>query len=263
MAKATATCTCRKCGKTFEKSTTKRNRREADAWEEWAKSHYDLCPSCYGQEQKEAEKAAGLTAEIRLDDTAAWTAGKAEAVCVVTGCGYEYREQLKALGYRYTDVPSGKKGLAGLLADSIGSPKKYWAKRTTLDGINATAAEIIALGGRCQVPSEYDLLMFDIMLQEGAKHQAAESTAAAQKQAEMDAALEALGPCPEYPDDIAAILKGRWNGKVYGNPGAWRIYVSGKETALTDDQKERLEGTREARCAWRDQKAAIEAGGDA
>ena len=61
MAKATATCTCKHCGKTFEKITTKANRREADRWEEWAKTYFDECESCFKArmaQEREAENAA-------------------------------------------------------------------------------------------------------------------------------------------------------------------------------------------------------------
>ena len=71
MAKATATCTCAKCGKTFERSAYRRNRREADEWEAWASLHFDECPGCYrarlaaereeeNQKAAEAAKAAGM-----------------------------------------------------------------------------------------------------------------------------------------------------------------------------------------------------------
>ena len=261
MARATATCSCRKCGGTFEKWTTKHNRREADAWEEWAVANFDLCPACYRQEQREAEEAAGLIAEIRLDDTAALLKGKAEAAIIVTGCGYQYREQLKGLGYRYTeDIPSPKTGLGGLLDDLLAAPKKYWAKRISPDDLEPAAAEIEALGGKCKAPSEEDLRAYAYVLAEGIKRRKAREAAEAEQESKVAAALEALGPCPEYPEDVATILNaGRWNGKVYGRKGGWSVYVSDNKQALTDVQKEALEATQEARAEWRAKKAAAEA----
>lgn len=55
MAKARAICTCKSCGCEFEKTTIKRNSREANSWEEWAASYYDECTDCY-KERKEREK---------------------------------------------------------------------------------------------------------------------------------------------------------------------------------------------------------------
>lgn len=57
MAKATVTCTCKKCGKTFTKTKICYNRREANDWEAWAESHFDTCPDCYAEE-KQAKYAA-------------------------------------------------------------------------------------------------------------------------------------------------------------------------------------------------------------
>lgn len=260
MAKATVVCTCRKCGSTFEKWATKRNRKEADAWEEWAKTNFDLCPECYKAEQRAAEEAVGLIAEIRLDDTVALVKGQAEAAIVVVGCGYQYREQLRALGYRYTsDVPSDKSGLGGLLDDFLREPKKYWAKRIGPDDFEAAANEIHALGGKCTLPSKADLQAYAYVLQEGVSHRQAKEAAEADREAKVAAAVEALGLCPEYPEDVAAILGGgRWNGKIYGKAGSWAIYISGDKCLLTDAQKASLESTQAARREWRAKKAAAE-----
>lgn len=71
MAKAIAICRCATCGKEFEQSAVKRNRREADKWEEWAVSYYDECSECYQkrkerQREEENQKAAELATEAGL-----------------------------------------------------------------------------------------------------------------------------------------------------------------------------------------------------
>ena len=63
MAKATAICTCKKCGATFEKTTVKRNRREADSWEEWAVNTFDTCPEC--EHEENAKRAAAIAEEAK------------------------------------------------------------------------------------------------------------------------------------------------------------------------------------------------------
>lgn len=47
MAKATVTCTCATCGATFQRFAIKRNRADADSWEQWAAENIDECPQCY------------------------------------------------------------------------------------------------------------------------------------------------------------------------------------------------------------------------
>lgn len=67
MAKAIAICTCAKCGKQFEKTAVKRNRREADSWEEWAVAAYTTCPECeQAEREKEAERLADEAKEAGL-----------------------------------------------------------------------------------------------------------------------------------------------------------------------------------------------------
>lgn len=46
MAKATAKCTCVRCGKAFTVEKACYNRRDADACEAWASAHMDECPEC-------------------------------------------------------------------------------------------------------------------------------------------------------------------------------------------------------------------------
>lgn len=58
MAKATAECTCKTCGKVYTATKICRNRRDADEWEQWATEHYDECSECYkARQQAERETA--------------------------------------------------------------------------------------------------------------------------------------------------------------------------------------------------------------
>lgn len=60
MAKATAKCTCSKCGSIFYVSAVKPNRSAADSWELWASQNYTVCREC---REKEKEKETGILAE--------------------------------------------------------------------------------------------------------------------------------------------------------------------------------------------------------
>ncbi len=53
MAKATAHCTCERCGSEFIKEKTCHNRREADDYEAWAERNITVCPECYRTEMAE------------------------------------------------------------------------------------------------------------------------------------------------------------------------------------------------------------------
>ena len=62
MARAIAICMCATCGIEFEKVAFKRNRTEADSWQEWAEANCDECPECYAKRmaQENAEKVQAL-----------------------------------------------------------------------------------------------------------------------------------------------------------------------------------------------------------
>lgn len=258
MAKARAICTCKRCGQTFTREAYKRNTREAAAWEAWAVDHFDTCPDCYRAEAREAEKEKGLEVELRLDGGQALFGRGPSLVMVAIICGYDYRDQLKAAGYRLTEYyPSGSRA-GNALADAlrVTAPPKMWCKTIAIDDIQAETAAVEAMGGHCILPSREALSDFAAMLAAGKAER--DRTAVAKKAAEEEAAakkaaaMEAAGPIPEYPADLARILAGgRWNGKIYGKPGAWRIYISGTETPLTDAQKKALEETSAARRTWK------------
>lgn len=76
MAKATAHCTCKKCGKEFTREAIKRNRDEANSWEAWAVATFDECGDCY---------AARKAAEREAENKAAAEAATEQALPELTG----------------------------------------------------------------------------------------------------------------------------------------------------------------------------------
>ena len=62
MAKATVTCTCCECGKSFTASKILASRDQANNWEEWAKSNIIQCDDCREKEREEEKAAANAKA---------------------------------------------------------------------------------------------------------------------------------------------------------------------------------------------------------
>ena len=62
MAKATAKCTCAKCGKIFEVTQICYNREEANRFEDYAERNYTECRDCYRDRiaKENAEKAKNI-----------------------------------------------------------------------------------------------------------------------------------------------------------------------------------------------------------
>lgn len=118
-------------------------------------------------EKATSEHVAALTAEVQLDYAAA-AKGVAEAVIVVTSCGFLYRQQLKSLGYLYTAyVPSQR----------VFHTRRYWAKRVVLDYIGPAASEIVALGGKCIAPETREMQEYAYFLAECAQRETPEAKA--------------------------------------------------------------------------------------
>lgn len=95
MARARATCTCKVCGKQFEKTAKVYNMAAAFEWEKWAEENITLCPSCWGKQKRQEEIAKGFRCEVRKSyDT---------TTIVFYGDTYLHKEELKALGAKWDD----------------------------------------------------------------------------------------------------------------------------------------------------------------
>lgn len=132
-------------------------------------------------------------------------------------------------------------------------PMKRWAVRLdNLGELSGKIAELEKLGFTVQFPSEESIAVYRAIRAEVDERRVAE-------QAERKAALDALGPKPQYSDEIRSFFPDgtTWNRKFYGKAGKDRIYISGKEVCITDAQKAEMEKTLESRDAWEARKKEI------
>lgn len=67
MAKATAKCTCKTCGKTFYRFTNCYNRTKANQWEEWASENITECNECYHKRQLAKREKANIEAAKKAE----------------------------------------------------------------------------------------------------------------------------------------------------------------------------------------------------
>lgn len=263
MAKATATCTCKFCGNTFIRTTTRANRRDADSWVEWAKANFDVCNACYAKQAAEKEKAKGLIAKVRLGDP---YNEKMDVFFVLFGDTYPLKEDLKAIGCRYTDdYPEDESTLGSTLfyGMSAKTPMKRWAIHCLFEEGKEKVQKLTDLGFKVVYPGQEAQMMWahvhaEAAAQKDAKR-AEEAAAAAEEKAEKQKKLDELGPIPAWPEDILSIWPAgaRWNGKFYGRAGRYSVYLGGEKVDLSDTQKEEMEKTSEARAAWWKRKEEI------
>lgn len=152
MAKARATCTCKTCGNTFEKTAEKRNRTECDNWERWAEEHFDECPSCYGRRMREAEKNTPVYAELTA------TPYTQEFNLILRGNAYPFKDTAKQMGFRWMEEPVS--GVFGIL--SMKSPRKAWVYICKEDGLRSILEKISTAGLEIKSNiSGFDMLYMD------------------------------------------------------------------------------------------------------
>lgn len=136
MAKAIATCTCKTCGATFDKTTERRNRSECDSWEHWAVENFTECPSCYGRRMREAERSTPVYVELTA------TPYTEEFNLVLRGNTYPFKDTAKQMGFRWMEEPVS--GALGFL--SAKAPRKAWVYTCKEDGLGAILDKISSAG---------------------------------------------------------------------------------------------------------------------
>jgi hypothetical protein len=222
MAIAKADCKCKTCGGAFRKTAEKRNRREADSWEQWAVENYDECPKCYAERMRKADKELGLVLTVKLQPF-----GKEMRVRLAfIGDTYPNKDNIKKLGgYRFDYVDATN--LSAMLSTS--EPLKTWTKVISLDDMEAEIEKAKGIGAKINSDITHAALTEAILINQEIKKTIEASEA---EEAKAKATAEQVKP---------EIIRNKyWNGKVYGKAGKYRVYLDNKETYITDAQAEEL-----------------------
>jgi uncharacterized Zn finger protein (UPF0148 family) len=222
MAIARATCTCATCGETFEKRAEKRNRREADSWEQWAVENYDECPKCYGASLRQADVERGLVLSVRL-----YPFGKEMRVQLTfVGDTYPHKDNIKRIGryhFEYVEPANIKEIL------SMSSAQRCWTKIVSLDDMDAEIEKAKGIGATIDDDITPHQLQEAILINKEMKKLEEEREA---EEAKAKETAEQAKP---------EIIRNKfWNGKVYGKAGKYRVYLDNKETYITDAQADEL-----------------------
>lgn len=273
MAKATAHCTCRVCGKEFIKEKRNcYNRREADSWESWAERNYNLCQSCWIEEQKQLEKDAGFIAKPRLENPYV-DYGKdrfPRMAFVLYGDTCSIKDTIKAIGGVWTDdYPSEDSQFAGgILGNLFDRNYKRWVVWSTFDEYESVVKKLSDAGFNVENVDKLVLAMWlsnikkiRQMREKDKELKEKEDERKKKKEEEIALAItEKIGNLPTWPQLIKDkwVEGAKWNGKVYGNKGNKSVYFDGEKVGLTDEEAELMVQTKKARDEWRAQKKALE-----
>lgn len=240
MAQARAKCTCKECGAEFIRTATKRNRTEADSWEEWAKSTFDLCNECYKKACDEAALKEPLTLNIRIEPFRT----DEPIVLAFSGCSKKYKDQIKELGYFWRPNEAGLKGLLDM------NPEYCWQKNINIEALEEETkkAEAIVSGDEFVVKngiSEFDMMTYKIAKQNRDE-----------KKANREKELADIAK-PERPE---CMPEGKWNGKIYGGEKyGYSIYIDGEKHNISIEDKKEIEIYAKARDEYYAKREAVKA----
>lgn len=221
---------------------------------EWYE-HEALCPDCYKAEMKKKDKEMGLVADVRFNthSVLGGTSQEDEIAIVFYGDTYPYKDKIRELGAVWTDYQPAQGVLNNLI---MGGPNyKSWVLFTSLDKFEETIKKVEHIATVKNYPTDVDIAMHLSMKQR-------QSEKEEEKQEENKKRLDALGPKPEWPEEISKVWPegGTWNCKFYGKPGKWKIYIKNQEIQLTDELKEQMEEVYKKRLEWKKKKEEIERG---
>lgn len=236
MAKAVAICKCAVCGKTFEKEAYKQNRRQANDWEKWAEENITVCPQCYAKEQREKEKAEGLVLMVSINPYDV----KTPIVLSFRGDTYTYKDKIKGLGYHWGYAEPA--GVFGFM--STKEPPKAWSKTISLEQYDAEIAAAKEIGAKIKDNvRDVDIAAYKQVKAEADK-----------KEQAIASEIAKLGDPPTKP---SCLTEGRWNGRIYGKQGKYRIYISSEEIAISDDEAKQIKDYTNQRAEYNSKVKAI------
>jgi hypothetical protein len=260
LAKDIANCTCRSCGKDFEKvlyDSGKGAMSRLAKKRKWAEDGgIDLCTDCWKQNLRDYQKSLGLVADVRLSNP---LIDEFMLYVVFDGDTYSHKDELKAQGARWTRYYPDADVMGTIF--NIDLPPMRWvltaSDKTTL---NRILHELPI--NSVTYPSNQDITLWMAAKKESKRIDDEKKKQEAAVAEKREAALAQLGPMPSWPITFSAKWpKGStWNGKVYGKPGARCVYFSGEQIHITDEEAVEAEKTFAARAEWRCRKEEIEKG---
>lgn len=264
MAKATANCTCATCGKEFVKTKDCCNRADANNWEDWAEKNYTECPTCYGKRMAAEEKAKPLTVTVKLQTY------PPTYLFVASGDAYPHKDDLKALGYRWSEPPAS--GFFGLM--STRRPRKAWWKGIEINMDLHTPEELVAMlqkemdaatGIGATVVDDISDVDYAAALQymeldrKEAEENLAKKAEDKAREAEIQAKIDTTVAALVKPKRPSCIPDGAWNKTIYGKSSkTYCIYVDSQKIPITTEQKKEIEAWLKAMDNYKAARAAIE-----
>ena len=200
-----------------------------------------ICPDCYKAKKRAEIESMPLTLEhtfnaLRVDEAS----GEPLVILSFSGNAFPAKDRIKALGYFWCDSESTD------LRSSITRPVKAWQKEIKVSELDEEVEKAKSIGAMVNfVGLSHEMENFNYR-----------SALELQKKWREKEALKAAIKKPVIPE----ILNGhRWNDKVYGKKGKYRVYLDGVETFISDDQAADLEKYVTEKVTYRNEIAKVQA----
>ena len=188
---------------------------------------FGLCTECYKKQKQEENAKLGFLIGGSVADT---LSGKGEIqVCLsFAGDTLQHKEEIKALGYRWTAVDASQMAY-------MHKPDMGWVKVVPYEHLEEEKEKAFAIGAKEAEISDRELANQKERYQEMLSEQ---KLFRKRNKKKLEAQKQLADLLPEKPE---CIRDGHWNEKVYGKAGRYSIYLDGNKVNISDEEAVGLE----------------------
>ena len=189
---------------------------------------YGLCSECYKKQKQEENAKLGLLIGGSVEDTLS-DKGEIQIRLFFAGDTLPYKEEIKALGYRWTAVDASQMAY-------MHKPDMGWVKVVPYEHLEEEKEKAFAIGAKeAEMISDRELANQKERYQEMLSEQ---KLFRKRNKKKLEAQKQLADLLPEKPE---CIRDGHWNEKVYGKAGRYSIYLDGNKVNISDEEAVGLE----------------------
>ena len=189
---------------------------------------FGLCTECYKKQKQEENAKLGFLISGSVADTLS-EKGEIQICLSFAGDTLPHKEEIKALGYRWTAVDASQMAY-------MRKPDMGWVKVVPYEHLEEEKEKAFAIGAKeAEMISDRELANQKERYQEMLSEQ---KLFRKRNKKKLEAQKQLADLLPEKPE---CIRDGHWNEKVYGKAGRYSIYLDGNKVNISDEEAVGLE----------------------
>ena len=188
---------------------------------------FGLCTECYKKQKQEENAKLGFLIGGSVADTLS-EKGEIQICLSFVGDTLPHKEEIKALGYRWTAVDASQMAY-------MRKPDMGWVKVVPYEHLEEEKEKAFAIGAKEAEISDRELENQKERYQEMLSEQ---KLFRKHNKKKLEAQKQLADLLPEKPE---CIRDGHWNEKVYGKAGRYSIYLDGNKVNISDEEAVGLE----------------------